>query len=42
VLFDQPQQMSLRNLIFQAEVVEQSFGAVVLPPIPFLTMIDRF
>ena len=31
VLFDQPQQMSLRNLIFQAEVIEQSFGAVVLP-----------
>ncbi|MGC1646504.1 MAG: hypothetical protein WA741_11795 [Candidatus Sulfotelmatobacter sp.] len=23
--------MSLRNLIFQAEVVEQRFGAVVLP-----------
>ena len=31
VLFDEPQQMSLRNLIFQAEVVEQRFGAVVLP-----------
>ena len=31
VLFDQPQQMSLWNLVFQAEVVEQSFGAVVLP-----------
>src|ERR1700688_1415265 len=31
VLFDQPQQMSLRNLIFQAEVIEQSFGGVVLP-----------
>src|ERR1700745_2912730 len=31
VLFDQPQQMSLRNLIFQTEVVEQRFGAVVLP-----------
>lgn len=29
--FDQPQQMSLRNLIFQTEVVEQRFGAVVLP-----------
>jgi hypothetical protein len=27
----QPQQMSLRNLIFQTEVIEQSFGAVVLP-----------
>jgi hypothetical protein len=31
VLFDQPQQMSLRNLIFQMEVIEQRFGAVVLP-----------
>ena len=31
VLFNEPQQMSLRNLIFQAEVVEQRFGAVVLP-----------
>jgi hypothetical protein len=31
VLFDQPQQMSLRNLIFQTEVIEQRFGAVVLP-----------
>ena len=31
VLFDQPQQMVLRNLIFQAEVIEQRFGAVVLP-----------
>ncbi len=31
VLLDEPQQMSLRNLIFQAEVVEQRFGAVVLP-----------
>jgi len=31
VLFNEPQQMSLRNLIFQAEVIEQSFGAVVLP-----------
>src|SRR3984893_9431116 len=30
VLFDQPQQMSLRNLIFQPEVIEQRFGAVVL------------
>ena len=31
VLLDQPQQMVLGNLIFQAEVVEQSFRAVVLP-----------
>jgi len=31
VLVDQPQQMSFRNLIFQAEVIEQRFGAVVLP-----------
>src|SRR5438477_3632785 len=31
VLFNQPQQMSLGNLIFQAEVVEQGFRAVVLP-----------
>ena len=31
VLFDEPQQMSLRNLIFQTEVIEQRFGAVVLP-----------
>src|SRR5439155_12878016 len=31
VLFNQPQQMSLRNLIFQTEVIEQRFGAVVLP-----------
>ena len=31
VLLDQPQQMVLGNLIFQAEVVEQRFGAVVLP-----------
>src|SRR6202790_2236849 len=31
VLFNEPQQMSLWNLIFQAEVVEQRFGAVVLP-----------
>jgi hypothetical protein len=31
VLFNEPQQMSLGNLIFQAEVVEQRFGAVVLP-----------
>jgi hypothetical protein len=30
VLFNQPQ-VGLRNLIFQAEVVEQRFGAVVLP-----------
>src|SRR5438034_5517617 len=31
VLLDQPQQMVLGNLIFQAEVVEQRFRAVVLP-----------
>src|ERR1700730_8038548 len=31
VLIDQPQQVGFRNLIFQAEVVEQRFGAVVLP-----------
>src|SRR4029077_7513409 len=31
VFFNQPEQMSLRNLIFQAEVIEQRFGAVVLP-----------
>ena len=31
VLFDQPQQMSLRKMIFQPEVIEQSFGAVELP-----------
>ena len=31
MLIDQPQQMSLRNLIFQAEVIEQRFRAVVLP-----------
>jgi hypothetical protein len=31
VLVDQPQQMGFRNLIFQTEVVEQRFGAVVLP-----------
>ena len=31
VFFDQPQQVGLRNLIFQAEVVEQRFRAVVLP-----------
>jgi hypothetical protein len=31
VLFDQPQQMSLWNLIFQSKVIEQRFGAVVLP-----------
>jgi hypothetical protein len=28
---DQPQQVRLWNLIVQAEVIEQSFGAVVLP-----------
>jgi hypothetical protein len=31
VLIDEPQQMVLGNLILQAEVVEQRFGAVVLP-----------
>src|ERR1700736_2525347 len=31
VLVDQPQQMVFGNLIFQAEVVEQRFSAVVLP-----------
>ena len=31
VLFDEPQQVGFWNLIVQAEVVEQSFGAVVLP-----------
>src|SRR5580692_2829269 len=31
VLVDQPQQVGFRNLIFQPEVVEQRFGAVVLP-----------
>src|SRR5207245_6070879 len=31
VLVDQPQQVGFRNLIFQAEVIEQRFGAVVLP-----------
>jgi hypothetical protein len=31
VLFNEPQQMGLRNLVFQAEVIEQSFRAVVLP-----------
>ena len=31
VLVDQPQQVVLRDLIFQAEVIEQRFGAVVLP-----------
>jgi len=31
VLIDEPQQMSFWNLIFQAEVVKQSFGTVVLP-----------
>src|ERR1035437_5149782 len=31
VLLDQPQQVGLRNLIFQAEVIKQRFGAVVLP-----------
>jgi hypothetical protein len=31
VLVDQPQQVAFRNLIFQAEVIKQRFGAVVLP-----------
>jgi hypothetical protein len=31
VFFDEPQQVGFRNLIFQAEVVEQRFRAVVLP-----------
>jgi len=31
VLFDEPQQVGLRNLIFQAEVVEQRFRTIVLP-----------
>ena len=31
VLIDQPQQMRLWNLIVQSEVIEQRFGAVVLP-----------
>jgi hypothetical protein len=31
VLLDEPQQMVLGNLIFQAEIVEERFGAVVLP-----------
>jgi len=31
VLVDQPQQMMFGNLIFQAEIVEQGFRAVVLP-----------
>ena len=31
VLIDEPQQVSLWNLIFQAEVIEQRFRAVVLP-----------
>src|ERR1700730_5392577 len=30
VFFDEPQQVALRNLIFQAEIIEQRFGAVVL------------
>jgi len=31
VLGDQPQEMGFRNLVFQAEIVEQRFRAVVLP-----------
>jgi hypothetical protein len=30
-LLDQPQQVGVRNLTFQTEVIEQRFGAVVLP-----------
>ena len=30
MLIDEPQQMVFRNLIFQPEVLEQRFGAVVL------------
>jgi hypothetical protein len=31
VLIDQPQQVGFRDLVFQTEVIEQRFGAVVLP-----------
>jgi hypothetical protein len=31
VLFDESQQVGFGHLIFQAEVIEQRFGAVVLP-----------
>ena len=31
VLFDEPQQMSFWNLIFQTEIVKQGFGTIVLP-----------
>src|SRR5207245_3213697 len=31
VLVDQPQQVGFRDLVFQAEVIKQRFGAVVLP-----------
>ena len=31
VLVDEPQQMVFRHMIFQTEVIEQRFGAVVLP-----------
>ena len=31
VFFNEPQQMSLWNLIFQTEVIEQRFGTGVLP-----------
>ena len=31
MLFNEPQQVGLRNLILQAKVIEQRFGAVVLP-----------
>jgi hypothetical protein len=31
VSFDEPQQVGLRNLIFQAKVVEQRFRARLLP-----------
>jgi hypothetical protein len=31
VLIDEAQQMSLWNLIFQAEVLKQGFGTIMLP-----------
>jgi len=31
VPIDEPQKMSLRNLIFQAKVVEQRFGTGLVP-----------
>jgi len=41
VLLDQPQQMILGNVIFQAEVVEQCFRAVVLPHHDQQASVDR-